>query len=60
LKYGFRDYRGGGRSSGRETLARVMAGAIAKKILTQKAKTMIFGHTIQVGDIKSKLSTNLK
>ncbi|MCX6735085.1 MAG: chorismate synthase [Candidatus Peregrinibacteria bacterium] len=54
LKYGFRDYRGGGRSSGRETLARVMAGAIAKKILTQKAKTMIFGHTIQVGDIKTK------
>jgi chorismate synthase len=54
LKYGFRDYRGGGRSSGRETLARVMAGAIAKKILAQKAKTMIFGHTIQVGDIKSK------
>ena len=33
-KYGFRDYRGGGRSSGRETLARVAAGAVAKKILT--------------------------
>ena len=32
-KYGFRDYRGGGRSSGRETLARVAAGAIAKKVL---------------------------
>jgi chorismate synthase len=32
-KYGFRDYRGGGRSSGRETLCRVAAGAIAKKIL---------------------------
>ena len=54
LKYGFRDYRGGGRSSGRETLARVMAGAIAKKILNLKAKTTIFGHTIQVGDLKAQ------
>jgi chorismate synthase len=34
-KYGFRDYRGGGRSSGRETIARVAAGAIAQKLLTQ-------------------------
>ncbi|MDY2608182.1 MAG: chorismate synthase, partial [Lachnospiraceae bacterium] len=33
MKYGFRDYRGGGRSSGRETIARVAAGAIASKIL---------------------------
>jgi chorismate synthase len=53
LKYGFRDYRGGGRSSGRETLARVMAGAIAKKIL-KKNKTEIYGHTIQVGNVKAK------
>lgn len=34
-KYGFRDYRGGGRSSGRETLCRTAAGAVAKKILSQ-------------------------
>lgn len=34
-KYGFRDYRGGGRSSGRETIARVAAGAIAKKVLEE-------------------------
>jgi len=34
-KYGFRDYRGGGRSSGRETLSRVAAGAIAKKLLQE-------------------------
>lgn len=34
-KYGFRDYRGGGRSSGRETLCRVAAGAVAKKILSE-------------------------
>ena len=33
MKYGFRDYRGGGRSSGRETIARVAAGAVAVKIL---------------------------
>lgn len=53
LKYGFRDYRGGGRASGRETLARVMAGAIAKKLLKIKVKTEIFGHTVQIGDIKA-------
>ncbi len=35
MKYGFRDYRGGGRSSGRETIGRVAAGAIAAKILSQ-------------------------
>ncbi|MCI8341678.1 MAG: chorismate synthase [Firmicutes bacterium] len=34
-KYGFRDYRGGGRSSGRETLCRVAAGAVAKKVLSE-------------------------
>jgi len=53
LKYGFRDYRGGGRASGRETVARVMAGAIAKKYLHLKEKTRIIGHTIQVGTIKA-------
>lgn len=53
-KYGFRDYRGGGRASGRETLARVMAGAVAKKILLEQTKTEIFGYTIQVGEIKAK------
>ena len=35
MKYGFRDYRGGGRSSGRETIGRVAAGAIACKVLNQ-------------------------
>jgi len=35
MKYGFRDYRGGGRSSGRETIARVAAGAVAAKILSE-------------------------
>ena len=51
LKYGMRDYRGGGRSSGRETVCRVIAGAIAKKLLN---KTEIYGHTIQVGNILAK------
>lgn len=54
LKYGFRDYRGGGRSSGRETICRVMAGAIAKKLLKIIHKTEVFGHTIQVGNVKAK------
>jgi len=57
LKYGFRDYRGGGRSSGRETVSRVMAGAVAKQILSKNTKTDIFGHTVQVGDIKAKRFT---
>ncbi|MEK7673005.1 MAG: chorismate synthase [Patescibacteria group bacterium] len=60
LKYGFRDYRGGGRSSGRETLSRVIAGAIAKKLLSLKNKTEIFGHTIQVGNIKNSAELNAK
>ncbi len=52
-KYGIRDYRGGGRSSARETIARVAGGAIAKKIL-YKNKISIIGHTIQVGNITAK------
>ncbi len=54
LKYGVRDYRGGGRSSGRETVGRVMAGAIAKKYLKQGWKTEITGYTTQVGPIKAQ------
>ena len=53
-KYGFRDYRGGGRSSARETAARVAAGAIARKILGNKVK--IRGALIQIG--KSKVDKN--
>lgn len=51
-KYGTRDYRGGGRSSARETAARVAAGAIAKLIL-QKHGVEINAYVSQVGDIKS-------
>ena len=57
-KYGIRDYRGGGRSSARETAARVAGGAVAKKIL-QRKKITITGHTLQIGEIKAdKFSTN--
>jgi len=52
-KYGIRDYRGAGRSSARETVARVAAGAIAKKYLSKINKTKIFGYVSQLGDIKA-------
>ncbi|MCF8284783.1 MAG: chorismate synthase [Sphingobacteriales bacterium] len=50
-KYGIRDYRGGGRSSARETVARVAAGAIAKQILASKG-IVINAFVNQVGNIK--------
>jgi chorismate synthase len=51
-KYGVRDYRGGGRSSARETAARVAAGAIAKTLLKQSGVT-IHAYVSQVGEIKA-------
>ncbi len=51
-KYGFRDYRGGGRSSARETAMRVAAGAIAKKYLRQQFGIEIQGFLSQLGPIK--------
>ena len=50
MKYGFRDYRGGGRSSGRETIGRVAAGAIAVKILNQLGITFTT-YTKSIGPI---------
>lgn len=50
-KYGIRDYRGGGRSSARETLARVAAGAIAKEVL-RHIGVEIHAYVSQVGDLK--------
>ncbi len=50
-KYGFRDYRGGGRSSARETAMRVAAGAIAKKYLATKG-IIVRGYMSQLGSIK--------
>ncbi|MCF7917713.1 chorismate synthase [Candidatus Gracilibacteria bacterium] len=48
LKYGIRDYRGGGRSSGRETIARVIGGAVAQQIL-KSTKTKIIGFAREIG-----------
>ncbi|MBO4980649.1 MAG: chorismate synthase [Lachnospiraceae bacterium] len=50
-KYGFRDYRGGGRSSGRETIGRVAAGAVACKILSQLGIT-VSAYTKSIGPIE--------
>ncbi len=50
-KYGIRDYRGGGRSSARETAVRVAAAAIAKKWLAEKFQIQIRGHMTQLGAI---------
>lgn len=50
-KYGFRDYRGGGRSSGRETIGRVAAGAIAAKILEEMG-IKVFAYTKSIGEIE--------
>ena len=51
-KYGFRDYRGGGRSSARETAMRVAAGAIAKKFLKDKYDILIRGYLSKLGPIE--------
>lgn len=56
-KYGIRDYRGGGRSSARETAMRVAAGAIAKKILRNNFQIEIYGFLSQMGHIKLDLKT---
>lgn len=53
-KYGFRDYRGGGRSSGRETIGRVAAGAIACKILKQLGVT-VCAYTRSIGPIEADM-----
>ena len=53
MKYGFRDYRGGGRSSGRETAARTAAGAVAKMILAQYGITITAG-ALSVGKVCGK------
>ncbi|QDV67075.1 Chorismate synthase [Rosistilla carotiformis] len=55
-KYGFRDYRGGGRSSARETTARVAAGALAKKILAEAFGGRVIGYVTQVGDLKAEIA----
>ncbi|HEB54700.1 MAG TPA: chorismate synthase [Gammaproteobacteria bacterium] len=54
-KYGIRDYRGGGRSSARETAMRVAAGAIAKKYLQEKYGIKIRAYMAQLGPIKAEV-----
>lgn len=54
-KYGFRDYRGGGRSSGRETIGRVAAGAIAAKLLQELGIT-VRAYTRSIGPVEADLS----
>lgn len=51
-KYGFRDYRGGGRASARETSMRVAAAGIAKKYLNEQFGTKIYGYLAQIGSLK--------
>jgi chorismate synthase len=50
-KYGFRDYRGGGRSSGRETAARVAAGAVAKKMLAELGVS-VDAYSVEIGGVE--------
>src|SRR5437773_4928695 len=54
-KYGFRDYRGGGRSSARETVCRVAAGAIAKKLLAEQGMRVL-GYVKQVGSVVAAIA----
>lgn len=54
-KYGLRDYRGGGRSSARETVMRVAAGAIAKKYLRKAFSIQVRAYLAQIGDITCEL-----
>ena len=51
MKYGFRDHRGGGRSSARETVGRVAAGAVARKILSLSGSVEIRAFVARIQDI---------
>jgi chorismate synthase len=55
-KYGFRDYRGGGRSSVRETTARVAAGVVAKKVIAQASGGKVVAYVKQIGDIVADIA----
>ncbi|WP_437225834.1 chorismate synthase [Planctomicrobium sp. SH661] len=55
-KYGFRDYRGGGRSSARETTVRVAAGVVAKKLIAQVFGGSVIGYVTQVGSIRAEIA----
>jgi chorismate synthase len=55
-KYGFRDYRGGGRSSARETVARVAAGVVAKQLIAQAFGGKVVGYVTQVGHLLAEIA----
>ena len=57
-KYGIRNWQGGGRSSARETIGRVAAGAIAKKILHQAANVEIIGYVKRIQDLEGVVDAN--
>jgi chorismate synthase len=57
-KYGFRNWQGGGRSSARETIGRVAAGAIAKKILHQVADVVVIAYVKRIKDLEGLVDTN--
>jgi len=57
-KYGIRNWQGGGRSSARETIGRVAAGAIAKKILQQVANVEIIGYVKRIKDLEAVVDPN--
>lgn len=59
MKYGIRDYRGSGRASARETLARVAAGSIAKKYLLRELGVEILSYVEQVGHIRANIDMNM-
>jgi len=54
-KFGFRDYRGGGRSSARETNVRVAAGVVAKKLIAEAFGGHVLGYVVQVGSIRASI-----
>src|SRR3954470_21716078 len=54
-RYGFRDYRGGGRSSARETVCRVAAGAVAKKLLAREG-IRVLGYVTRVGSVVATIN----
>lgn len=56
-KYGFRDYRGGGRSSGRETIGRVIGGAVAMKLLDNMG-IRVYAYTKSIGDVFADCATS--
>ena len=57
-KYGIRNWQGGGRASARETIGRVAAGAIARKLLAEAAGVQVLGWVKRVHDVEAKIDSN--